>query len=127
MPENTTLPPDWRKQLQAVYPKRKGQGWIKAGKQLEKHLENGESWDAILRGSDNYRRHCAASGEFVRMAQTFFGPNMWWLEFQDDDTESNELTLDDTAKDCGLTRADGESDESLKRRIGIAQTKRLYG
>ena len=121
------LPNDWRQQLMKVYPKRKGQGWVKAGKQIEKHLANGEDFEEMLRGADNYRRHCAESGEFVRMAQTFFGPNMWWLEFEDDDTAENAITLDDTAKDCGLVRAEGESDESLSRRIGIAQTKRLYG
>lgn len=37
-----------------------------------------------------------------------------------------ETPLDDEAADLGLTRQDGESDESLKRRIGIAQTMKAY-
>ena len=80
----------------------------------------------MLVGADNYRRHCAATGEYVRMAQTFFGPNMWWLEFQDDEDAVNEVTLDDTARECGLARGEGESDESLTGRISVAQTKRLH-
>ena len=121
------LPDDWQKQLSAVYPKRKGQGWQNAKRQILQHLKNGESFDEMLRGSDNYRKHIAVSGEFVRMAQTFFGPNMWWLEFLDDEEVENEYTLDDEASKYGLTRGENESDESLKRRIGTAQTKRQYG
>ena len=121
------LPDDWRDQLKAVYPHRKGQGWIRAKQQIENHLANGEDFEAMLRGADNYRRHVAATNEFVRMAQTFFGPNMWWLEFQDDVEVSNEITLDDTARECGLERGPDESDESLKQRIGVAQTKAIYG
>ncbi len=120
------IPKDWRQQLQAVYPRRRGQGWIMAGKQIAKHLDNGESFDEMLKGADNYRRYIAESGEFVRMSKTFFGPNMWWLEYDDADC-SNEVTLEDTASDCGLTRAENETDESLKRRIGVAITKREYG
>lgn len=121
------LPEDWRQQLLKVYPKRNGQGWQNAKRQILKHLENGESFEEMLRGADNYRKHIALSGEFVRMAQTFFGPNLWWLEFQEDDEISNEFTLDDDAAQYGLTRADGESDESLRRRVGTAQTKKQYG
>lgn len=120
------LPSDWRQQLQKVYPKRRGQGWVKTGQQIERHIKNGEDFATMLRGADNYRRHCATSGEYVRMAQTFFGPNMWWLEFQDNDVCENELTLDDMAGECGLNRGEGESDESLSSRIGTAQTKAMY-
>ncbi len=119
------LPPNWRQQLQAVYPRRRGQGWVMAGKQIAKHLDNGESFEDMLRGADNYRRYIAESGEFIRMAKTFFGPQMFWLEFDDDDC-TNEITLDDTAKDAGIERQPNESDESLKQRIGISQTNSMY-
>ena len=120
------IPKDWQKQLSTAYPKRKGQGWVKTGQQIEKHIKDGQDFDEMLIGANNYRKHCATSGEFVRMAQTFFGPNLWWLEFQDDDDDTNEITLDDTARDCGLERQEGEGDESLTRRIGISMTNRKY-
>jgi len=120
------IPDNWRQQLQAVYPRRRGQGWIMAGKQIAKHLADGESFAEMVQGADNYRRYIAQSGEFVKMAQTFFGPNMWWLEYDDDDC-INEVTLDDTASDNGLTRQPNETDEQLKLRIGVAQTSKLYG
>ncbi len=97
-----------------------------AGKQIAKHLDNGESFEEMLKGADNYRRYIAESGEFVRMAQTFFGPNMWWLEYDDADC-SNEITLDDKAKDHGITRQPNESDSDLNSRIGVAMTKQQYG
>lgn len=121
------LPKDWRQQLLKAYPKRNGQGWMRAKAQIERHLQNGESWDEMVLGANNYRKHIAVSGEFVRMAQTFFGPNMWWLEFLESENCSNEITLDDEAGEYGLVRGDGESDESLKKRIGTAQTKSKYG
>lgn len=121
------LPSDWRKQLQAVYPKRRGQGWADAGRKIEKHLKDGASFEEMVRGADNYRRHCAQTGEFVRMAKTFFGPDMWWEEFLDDDDVTNELTLDDEGKQYGLVRQPGEEDESFKRRIGVAMTRKMYG
>jgi hypothetical protein len=121
------LPQDWRQQLSKVYPKRNGQGWQNAKRQIIKHLEEGESFEEMLTGADNYRRHIAESGEFVRMAQTFFGPAMFWTEFQESVVAENEVTLDDEAGDLGLKRGPNESDESLKTRIGIAQTKALYG
>ncbi len=120
------LPKDWRQQLQSAYPKRMGQGWLNAKRQIQIHLEAGELFDEMVQGANNYRVHCAESGEFVRMAQTFFGPNMWWLEFLDDESCENVITLDDEAKSQGLIRSDGESDNSLKDRIGTAQTKAMY-
>lgn len=121
------LPEDWRQQLLRAYPKRSGQGWVRAGQQIERHLQNGESWDEMLVGANNYRKHCARSGEFVRMAQTFFGPNMWWLEFQDDTEAENVITLDDECAAFNIARQPGESDEALKVRLGTAQTKAKYG
>ena len=120
------LPTDWRQQLSKVYPKRNGQGWVNAKRQILVHLKEGESWEEMLLGADNYRKYIVESGEFVRMAQTFFGPNMWWTEFQESVGE-NEITLDDTAKDLNLERQENESDASLNSRIGIAQTNKLYG
>ena len=121
------LPTDWRQQLSKVYPKRNGQGWVNAKRQILKHLSEGEDFEEMLLGADNYRKYIAESGEFVRMAQTFFGPQMFWTEFQELVVTENEITLDDTAKELGLERQENESDESLNGRIGIAQTKKLYG
>lgn len=122
----TNLPPDWRDQLKAVYPKRKGQGWLEAKKQILKHLKNGESFEEMLQGAKNYRRHVALTGEHVRMAQTFFGPTMWWTEFLDDEDTTNELTLDDQCREYGIERQPKESDTKLKKRLGIAMTNRMY-
>lgn len=124
------LPKDWRKQISAVYPKRNGQGWINAGTKIAEHLANGESFDEMLRGADNYRKCCAEEGtepQYIRMAQTFFGPNMWWLEFQENESVENELTLDDKAAEYDIIRQEDEDDTSLKTRIGVAMTRKQYG
>ena len=113
----TKPPKDWRKQISAVYPKRNGQGWIKTGEQIAKHLADGESFEEMLLGADNYRKCCAVEEtepRFIKMAQTFFGPNMWWLEFLECETAENELTLDDKAAEYDIKRQEGEDDASLK-------------
>ena len=111
-----------------VYPKRRGQGWIKAEEKIREHLKNGHgTFEEMLKGANNYRKYIAESGEYARMAQTFFGPNQWWTEFMDDEEIENELTLDDEAERYDLTRAENESDESLRNRVGTAQTKAQYG
>ena len=121
-------PPDWRQQLREAYPKRQGQGWTNVGKQIHKHIENGESWDEMLAGANAYRRYIAQTETepaFIKMAATFFGPGLWWLEYDED--EGNEITLDDQANEFNLIRQENENDESLKARIGVAMTKRQYG
>ena len=48
------------------------------------------------------------------------------MEDWETEIESAQLNVDDTAQEHGLTRAEGESDASLNKRIGIAQTRKLY-
>ena len=120
------LPPDWKQQLLKVYPKRQGQGWVNTEKWITKHLEAGEDFEAMLSGANSYRRYIATSGEFVKMAQTFFGPSKFWLEFDDEDC-ANEVTLDDEAQQFDIKRQQGEGDEHLKKRLGVAMTKKQYG
>jgi len=119
------LPPDWKQQLLKVYPKRQGQGWVDAKRWIEKHLDNGEDWDEMLFGANAYRLHIVKTGEFVKMARTFFGPQMFWLEYDDEECD-NEVTLDDEARMYQIERQDGESDASLKHRLGIAMTQKIH-
>jgi len=76
------LPNDWLKQLKLVYPKRgAGQGWGKVKKLVHILIEDGESWEDILAGAKRYGDYCRATNEqYVRMAQTFYGPDEWWQE-----------------------------------------------
>ena len=122
------LPHDWQKLIKLAYPKRRGQGWKIAFEKIEKHVEDGHTFEDILKGADNYRRYCAENeieAKYIKMASTFFGPGEWFYEYDDLD-ESNELTLDDMASSLGLTRQEGETDDHLKMRIGHAQTMKAY-
>ena len=123
------LPKDWQKQIKDAYPKRQGQGWKLAFQKIQAHIKNGHDFEDILKGANNYRKYCAENeidSQYIKMAVTFFGPGEWWNEY-DEVQVANELTLDDIASSLGLTRQSGESDESLKRRIGNAQTLKQYG
>lgn len=124
------IPFDWRQQLRESYPKRKGhQNWQQCGERIARHLKNGESWDEMLIGAKNYRKLCAEENTepcYISQATTFYGPKMLWTEYQEMDDCSNAPSLDDKAQDVGLTRADGESDEHLSGRIGIAMTRKAY-
>lgn len=124
------MTPEQFKALRDAYPKRKGdQGWGAVRRQIPRHIENGESWEEMIRGAHNYRKFCAENQEdtrFIKQARTFYGPDLWWHEWQEMPDDSNDISLDDEAETLGLTRGDGEDDESLKRRIGIAETMRQY-
>lgn len=124
------MTPEQFKELRQAYPKRKGDnGWVECRNRIDTHLENGESWEEMLRGAHNYRKFCAENQEdtrFIKQARTFFGPNMWWLEWQEMPDDENTVSVDDEAEKLGLVRGEGEDDESLKRRIGIAQTMLQY-
>lgn len=126
------LPTDWMRQLQAAYPKRAGgQGWGHVRKKVPELINDGHSFEELL---DSVKRYCALCkalgderGPFVMQARTFFGPGEWWLEDYDLPTDGSvTLTLNQEAETHGLKRGPDESDESLKRRLGIAQTKAIY-
>ena len=127
MKASNTLPEDWKQQIKNAYPKRQGQGWKLAFQKIEAHVKNGEKFSEILKGANSYRCYCIENEiepQFIKMAVTFFGPGEWWNEY--DEVEENVMTLDDEAGKLGIARQEGESDESLKRRIGIAQTMKAY-
>jgi hypothetical protein len=76
------LPEDWLKQIQVVYPRRRGgQGWGYVKKRIPELVRQGEEFDDLLAGAKSYGDYCCATNEqYVRMARTFFGPDEWWME-----------------------------------------------
>jgi len=76
------LPEDWLKQIQAVYPRRKGgQGWGYVKRRVPELIKEGNDFEDLLAGAKSYGDYCKATGEeYVRMARTFFGPDEWWAE-----------------------------------------------
>jgi hypothetical protein len=127
---NKLLPDDYMKQLQSVYPKRHGgQGWRKVRTELiPKLIKEGVTFEDLLEAAKGYGDYCRATNDqYVRMAQTFFGPGGWWEEEYDIPTDGSvELTLDQEATKYGIMRQEGEDDESLRNRVGIAMTKQRY-
>ena len=126
------LPADWLPQLKKVYPKRVGgQGWGHLKRRIPVLIDAGESFEDLLDSAKKYAASMEATRQtntpFVMQARTFFGPGEWWLEDYELPTDGSvELTLDQTAKKFNLVRGDGESDASLRKRIGIAETTRMY-
>lgn len=127
-----TLPHDWFDQLRKTYPKRLGgQGWGFLRKKIPQLIDSGHSFADLMAGVKRYRALMDATNTtgtpYVMQARTFFGPGEWWLEDYDLPTDGSvKLTLDQEAGKYGLTRQTGESDESLARRVGVAQTKAMY-
>ena len=123
------LPSDWLKQIKDVYPRRpSGNGWGTVKRLVPALVRDGESFEDILQAAKDYGEFCEATGEqYIRMAQTFYGPGEWWQEdyFIPRDG-SVELTLDQEAENYQITRQPNEDDESLKVRVGIAMTNRKY-
>ena len=72
---------DILKQIREVYPKRHGgQGWGHVKRLLPTLLAD-YSPEELVEGAKNYGDYCRATGEqYVRMAQTFYGPGEWFLE-----------------------------------------------
>ncbi len=128
-----SLPSDWLDQIRRAYPKRVGgQGWGHLRKRVPALIQQGESFESLLDGVRRYAALMKATGQektpYVKQACTFFGPGEWWLEDYDlPDDGSVQLTVDQEAEKYGLQRQEGESDESLRRRVGVAQTKAMYG
>ena len=124
------LPTDWLEQIKKVYPRRRnGQGWGEVKRLVPALIKNGEAWTNILSAAQQYGDYCRATNEqYVRMAQTFFGPGEWWLEDYDLPRDGSvKLTLDQEAEQHEITRQSGESDDALRHRLGIAMTKDQYG
>lgn len=124
------LPSDWLKQIQKAYPRRTGgQGWGYVKRRIPELIKKGETFEDLLAGAQQYGDLCRATNEkFVRMARTFYGPDEWWLEdYELPSDGSVELTVDQEAELCGLQRQNGETDEQLMHRIGVAQTNKKYG
>ena len=126
------LPKDWLQQIREAYPKRTGgQGWGHVKKRLPNLVQGGESFDDMIAGCESYSRMLKDTGkygtEFVMQARTFFGPGEWWLEAYDLQACEYVKTLDDKAAEVGISRQENETDESLEKRIGTAETKQRYG
>ena len=126
------LPTDFLDQIKAVYPKRVGgQGYGHVKKRIPQLIQAGETWEGLLEGAKRYAALMDATGQtrtpYVMQARTFYGPGEWWLEDYELPTDGSvQLTLDQEAAQHDLIRQDGESDESLKRRMGVAMTKARY-
>ena len=56
----------------------------------------------------------------------FYGRGCYFTEDWVTETAPANITLDVQAEKYGISRADMESDESLKHRIGIAQTRKIH-
>jgi len=81
------LPKDYLAQLKAEYPKRakgKAYGWPEAFKQLQMRFKEGHDFETILQGTKDYCAACRISGdygsEFVKMASTFYGKQLCFLD-----------------------------------------------
>jgi hypothetical protein len=127
------LPEDWLDQIRQHYPKRAGgHGWGHLKKRIPELIRVGHDFEEMLEGVKRYAALQLAIGNvgtpYVMQARTFFGPGEWWLEDYDLPTDGSvELTLDQQAEQYGITRQEGEGDESLKKRLGIAMTMKKYG
>ena len=125
------LPPDWLPQIKAAYPMRKGAyGWYDLKRHMKARIAD-FSWDDIIEGTKRFRKF-AVEDEiwgtcFVMQPVKFYGRGCYFTEdWATDIAASPQMTLDAEAEDYGLVRADGESDESLKHRLGIAQTMKIH-
>jgi hypothetical protein len=132
MASKETLPDDWLDQIKAAYPKRTGgHGWGYLKTRIPLLISEGHAFDEMLAGCKSYAQLAKTTGkygtEYVMQARTFFGPGEWWLEEYVVPDGEYVKTLDDEASECGLQRAPNESDESLRSRVGTAQTKSRYG
>jgi hypothetical protein len=79
--------------LKAVGPRRRGSHvWKAVERQIARHLIDGEDFEQMVLGWQNYARHCKQTGsdgtEFVMMARTFFGRDMHWQEWAEMDTRT---------------------------------------
>lgn len=84
------LPDDWMAQIKSVYPNRRGeQGWAKLRTIIPRRIAEGHDFETMLKGAANYRRHCEQKGdiggEFVKRAETFFGPGLYFEEWAEMD------------------------------------------
>jgi hypothetical protein len=66
--------------FKARYPQRSGnQPWTRARRAISARLDEGDTWEAILAGTQRYAEWCAATGkngtETVMQAATFCGPD----------------------------------------------------
>ena len=122
------LPKDWLDQIKEHYPKRKGSyGWYELERHIKARLAQ-FTWDQIIEGTKRYRAF-AVSDEiygtcFVMQPTRFYGRGCYFME--EWETEPELTTLDDEARAVGIERQPGEDDDGLKRRIGIAQTQKMY-
>ena len=127
------LPDGWLKVIRAAYPKRTGgQGWGHLKTRIPTLVADGECFADLLDGAKKYAALMNATGQtgtlYVMQARTFYGPGEWWLEDYDLPRDGSvELSLDQQAEQYGLARGQGESDDSLRSRVGTAVTKKQYG
>jgi hypothetical protein len=120
------LPDNWFELLKNEYPKRPGgQGWGSVKKLVPRAIQSGATWDEILAGTKAYKKWVQSSGkagtEYIRMAQTFFGPGEWWAEEYEVEAEVVKTDWNAVAEDLGIpVRQEGEEMEAFRRRIGVA-------
>lgn len=95
------LPENWLEQLKNTYPKRSGdQGWADVRKQVARRIEEGHTFETILRGAQNYAIHCGrkqyVGSEYVKQCATFVGPGLWFEEWAGMDLRTPQQIADET-------------------------------
>jgi len=124
------LPTDWLVQIKATYPLRKGAyGWYDLERHIKARLAD-FSWDEIIAGTKRFRKF-AVEDEiwgtcYVMQPVRFYGRGCFFMEDWATESAPPTITLDLQAEKYGITRADSETDDSLKKRIGVAQTMKMY-
>ena len=88
------------------------------------------TWDEIIDGTKRFRKF-AIEDEiwgtcFVMQPVRFYGRGCFFTEDWATESAPATVTLDLQAEKYAIVRADGESDESMKGRIGVAQTRKIY-
>ncbi len=110
--------------LKAVGPKRRGAHvWPAAQRLIERHLEDGQDFEQMVKGWSNYATHCRQTGsdgtEFVLMARTFFGRDMHWLEWCEMDMRTPQQKRQDEQWEALEMRAKALGFSTVDRSKGL--------
>jgi hypothetical protein len=125
-----TLPPDWLQILKAEYPARRGgNGWAYVARRIPHLIDDGYSWDEMLRGVRNYRVLCGRDGKigtvYVQQARTHFGPDLWFTEYAAMDVRTADQKRDEAfwqdlerrARAIGFTSVDRSKGPYIAARV----------
>ena len=122
------LPADWLEQLKNEYPKRAGgHGWGHARVRVLARIKEGHAFEQIKDGTSRYRHYCTNAGisgtEFVKQAQTFYGPGLWFLDDYDTHQETEDVA--ELAKIFKTSKLDNETYQDFALRVKRMNEERL--